>query len=44
LGVEKNIMIVLLLDFLIAVAVAIAASAIIAFIFANVIAGWLKRS
>jgi len=41
---EKNIMVVLMLDFLIAVAVAVAASAIIAFILTNLIAGVFKRS
>jgi hypothetical protein len=41
---EKNIMTVLLFDFLIAVAVGIAASAIIAFILTNVVIGWFKRN
>ena len=41
---EKNIMTVLLFDFLIAVAVGIAAAAIIAFILANVVMGWFKKS
>ena len=44
MGMEKNIMMVLLFDFLIAVAVGIAASAIIAFILTNVVIGWFKKS
>jgi hypothetical protein len=41
---EKNIITILLFDFLIAVAVCIAASAIAAFIIANVAIGLFKRS
>jgi hypothetical protein len=41
---EKNIMVVLVFDFLIAVAVAIAFAAVAAFIVANVIAEVFKRS
>ena len=41
---EENIMMVLLLDFLIAVAVAVAASAVVAFILANLIATRFKKS
>jgi hypothetical protein len=40
---EKNIITILLFDFLIAVAVGIAASAIVAFIIANVAIGLFKR-
>jgi hypothetical protein len=43
-GMEKNIMVVLVFDFLIAVAVAIAFAAVAAFIVANVIAEVFKRS
>jgi hypothetical protein len=41
---ERNIVTVLLFDFLIVTAVTLAASAIIAFILTNVIVGWVKRS
>jgi hypothetical protein len=44
LDMEKNIMMVLLFDFLIAGAVGIAAAAIIAFILTNVVIGWFKKS
>jgi hypothetical protein len=44
LVMEKNIITILLFDFLIAVAVGIAASAIVAFIIANVAIGLFKRS
>lgn len=41
---ERNIMTVLLFNFLIAVAVTIAASAVIAFILTNVVVGWFRRN
>jgi hypothetical protein len=41
---ERNIMTILLFNFLIAVAVTLAASAVIAFILTNVVVGWMKRS
>jgi hypothetical protein len=41
---EKNILTVLIFDFLIAMAVGIAAAAIMAFILVNVVIGWSKRS
>lgn len=44
LGMEKNVITVLLFDLLIAVAVGIAAAAITAFILANVVIGWFKKS
>jgi hypothetical protein len=44
LGMEKNVITVLLFDLLVAVAVGIAAAAITAFIVANVVIGWFKRS
>ena len=44
MAMEKNIMTVILFDFLIAVAVGIASSAIIAFILVNVVIGWFKKS
>jgi hypothetical protein len=41
---RKNIMTVLIFDFLIAVAVGIAAAAIMAFILVNVVIGWFKKT
>ncbi len=41
---ERNIVPVLLFNFLIAVAVTLAASAVIAFIVTNVVVGWIKGS
>jgi multisubunit Na+/H+ antiporter MnhB subunit len=41
---EKNIITIILFDFLIAVAVGIAAAAIAAFILANAVIGLFKRS
>jgi NhaP-type Na+/H+ or K+/H+ antiporter len=41
---HRNIMTVLLFNFLIAVAVTLAASAVIAFILTNVVVGWIKGS
>ena len=44
MGMERNIMTVLFFNFLVAVAVTLAASAVIAFILTNVVVGWFKRS
>jgi len=41
---QRNIMTVLLFNFLIAVAVTLAACAVIAFILTNVVVGWIKGS
>jgi hypothetical protein len=41
---ERNIIAVLLFNFLIAAAVVVAAAAITAFIVANVILGWFQRA
>jgi len=43
-AMEKSIVTVLVLDFLIALAVGIAAAAIMAFILINVVIGWFKKS
>jgi hypothetical protein len=44
LGMERNIMTILVFDFLIAIAVGIAAAALMIFILVNVIVEWSKRS